>query len=401
MTESNTSVVHYWGGNPKLRTSRFDWHHAILDGCHKKGWQAAIVLSSAPQNEEIKKALMESNIECLYVNRPRHQFDFKCIIDSYRLFKHVRCTIAHFHCVHTSPIIGAALAGVPIRIWSNHSSDYRDDGRSPSWMHRLGVSTRVTCALAHKILPVSQSLLNELLGYGASEKKMSVAPIPIDLRRYTVRKEAGVSIRNSLGIAINELIVCTVGQAIYRKGWDILIRAFAIASKQIPDMHLLLVGAMAKTPNVEIDDYQKNLLHLADELGIKDRIHFLGVRHDVADILSASDIFAFSSRAEGLPLALVEAMAAGLPCIASSVSGIPEVIQNDKNGLLIASEDVDAFAAELTRLATDHVLRSQLSEHALLSLDVFSLDYQTKNILKIYDELLAKRFPIHKKDLEI
>ena len=349
-----------------------------------------IVFSSAPQKEEIQKALMESNIQCLYIERPKGQFDLRCIRDSYRLFKDTDCTIAHFHCVHTSPIIGAALAGVPIRIWSDHSSEYRDDGSKPGFIHRLGLSTRTTCFLAHKVLPVSDGISRELLRYGVPKEKMSVAPVPIDIGRYAARPQARASVRNSLGYSDRDILVCSVGQAVYRKGWDILIRAFARAAKEVPQMRLLLVGAIANTGESEPDAYQKGLLKLADDLGIQDRVKFPGVRKDISDILSAGDIFAFPSRAEGLPLALVEAMAAGLPCIASSVGGAPEVIKDNENGLLVASEDIDAFAAGLTRLVTNQVLRSKLSENAPASLEVFSLDYQAKNILRIYDELLHK-----------
>ncbi len=384
------SIVHYWGGQPKVRTSRFDWHRAILDGCRRKGWQSIIVFSSVPQNEEIQKALTESNIQCLYIKRPRRQFDLRCIRDSYRMFKNTGCTIAHFHCVHTSPIIGAALAHVPIRIWSNHSSEYRDDGRKPSLIHRLGLSTRTTCILAHKVLPVSEGISRELLRYGVPKEKMSVAPVPIDLGRYAARPQARASVRNSLGYSDQDILVCSVGQAIYRKGWDILVKAFARALEQAPLMRLLLVGAIAAKGTDEPNAYQKELLNLIDDLKIRDSVKFTGVRKDVGDILSAGDIFAFPSRAEGLPLALVEAMAAGLPCIATSAGGAPEVIKDNVNGLLVASEDVDAFAAGLTRLATDQTLRSRLSEKAPSSLEVFSLKYQKNNILKIYDELLDK-----------
>jgi len=385
------SIVHYWGGQPKVRTSRFDWHRAILDGCRRKGWRSIIVFSSAPQNEEIQKALTESNIQCLYIERPKGQFDLRCIYDSYRMFRNTGCTIAHFHCVHTSPIIGAALARVPIRIWSNHSSEYRDDGRKLSLIHRLGLSTRITSLLAHKMLPVSEGISKELLRYGVPKEKMSVAPVPIDVGRYVARPQARASVRNSLRYSDQDILVCSVGQAIYRKGWDILVRAFARALEQVPQMRLLLVGATAKSGVGEPDAYQKELLKLIDNLKIQDRVQFTGVRKDIGDILSAGDIFAFPSRAEGLPLALVEAMAAGLPCIATSVGGAPEVIKDNVNGLLVASEDIDAFAAGLTRLATDQALRSKLSEKAPSSLEVFSLEYQKKNVLKIYDELLAKR----------
>jgi glycosyltransferase involved in cell wall biosynthesis len=240
------------------------------------------------------------------------------------------------------------------------------------------------------VLPVSDGISKELLSYGVPKDKMSVAPVPIDTGRYMSNPQVRASVRYSLGYSDQDILVCSVGQAIYRKGWDIIIQSFARALEHIPQMHLLLVGAIAKTGVNEPNAYQKELLQLIDNLKIQNRVHFLGVRKDISNILSASDIFAFPSRAEGLPLALVEAMAAGLPCIATSVGGVPEVIHNNINGLLIKSEDIDAFAVGLKKLKTDQVLRSRLSKKAPTSLETFSLEYQTKNILKIYDELLAK-----------
>jgi len=384
-------VVHYWGGCPRIRTSRFDWHLDILDRCRERGWKPAMVFSTDFQNREIMNALEESEIQCVYMDRPKRQFDLRCIRESYNLFRSLGCTIVHFHCVHTSPIIGAAWAGVPIRIWSNHSSEYTDDGQFPSWVHRLGISTRVTCALAHKVLPVSGSIRDELRRYGVPESRMCVAPVSISLKRYALGPQAKKAMRASLGLADDQIVVCSVGQGIFRKGWDILIRAFAQAYGQVPNMHLLLIGAMAGKTNGKPDSYQKSLLRLVDDLRIQNRVRFLGLRHDIADILSASDIFAFPSRAEGLPLALVEAMATGLPCVASSVSGIPEVLQDGENGLLVGREDVDALSEGLARLATDETLRSRLSEKAPSSLEVFSLEYQAKRVVRLYDDLLAER----------
>jgi glycosyltransferase involved in cell wall biosynthesis len=393
MTSDKTSIVHYWGGQPRVRTSRFDWHHAILDECRKKGWRSILVFSSPLQNEEAIRILKESDIECFYIARPKHQFDFKCIIDSYRFFRKVRCTLAHFHCVHTSPIIGAALAGVPIRIWSNHSSEFRDDGKVPGGIHSLGLSTRVTCTLSHKILPVSKSIKDEILRFNVSEDKIRIAPVPISLKRYRTSQNVRKSMRASFGFPDNNIIICSVGQGIYRKGWDILINAFAKALIKISHMNLLLVGHTGLKTNNGIDSYQKSLFNSVIKLGIKDKVNFLGIRHDIVEILSASDIFAFPSRAEGLPIALLEAMAAGLPCVASSVSGIPEVISNYDNGILIENEDTDSLAEILISLAKDRNMRRKLSEKAILSLNEFSLEHQVSHIIKLYEELLDERRP--------
>src|SRR6185437_163485 len=103
---------------------------------------------------------------------------------------------------------------------------------------------------------------------------------------------------------------------------------------------------------------------LARETGLEQQIHLLGFRPDVPDILAAADIFVMPSLSEGLPLALVEAMAASLPVIASDVGGIPEVAERDAEALLIAPGDARALAAALARLLGDSALRASLGTAA-------------------------------------
>lgn len=391
VSQGGICIVHYWGGQPKVRTSRFDWHHAILERCRQKGWRSVIVFSEEPQNSDIREALAESQIECVYVDRPRCQFSAYGIRDACDLFRKVGCTIAHLHCVHTSPIIGAAMARVPIRIWSVHSSEYRDDGKKLGALHRLGLSTRVTCALAYKVLPVSESIRRELLHHGISDRRMCVAPVPIQLERYRRRRETRHAIRASLGIEDGEIAVCTVGQGIYRKGWDVLIQAFAAASGELRNMRLLLIGAMTSRMNGEPDAYQKSLLRLVSKLNLQNHVQFLGIREDVGALLSASDIFAFPSRGEALGLGLLEAMAAGIPCVASHVGGIPEFITDGENGLLVKTEDVGSLAKALGRLAGDEPLRQKLGERAASSIESYSLTYQVERVVNLYEELLSAR----------
>ena len=92
---------------------------------------------------------------------------------------------------------------------------------------------------------------------------------------------------------------------------------------------------------------------LAADLGLAGRVHFLGQRRDIPDLLAALDIFVLPSHSEGVSLALLEAMAAGLPVIATAVGGLPEVVTDGENGLLIPPKDPEALAAALARLLAD------------------------------------------------
>jgi glycosyltransferase involved in cell wall biosynthesis len=122
-------------------------------------------------------------------------------------------------------------------------------------------------------------------------------------------------------------------------------------------------------------------------------VHFLGLRRDVPDLLSAMDILVLPSHTEGFGLALVEAMAAGLPVIATSVGALPEVVTEGENGLLIPPRDAGALAGALERLLSDPALAQRLGANARTHVrEHFSLDRLGQEINKIYGELVEKKF---------
>ena len=134
---------------------------------------------------------------------------------------------------------------------------------------------------------------------------------------------------------------------------------------------------------------QAEMEQLAAELGLDQRVHFLGNRGDVPDLLRAMDIFVLPSHSEGVSLALLEAMAAGLPVIASAVGGLPEVVRHGENGLLIPARDPEALA----RLLADPDWARELGEQARRDIQAhYSLERLGREINEIYEELVEKKF---------
>ena len=114
-------------------------------------------------------------------------------------------------------------------------------------------------------------------------------------------------------------------------------------------------------------------------------VTFLGERSDIYDLLNMADAFVMTSRTEGLPMALIEAMAAGLPCVATAVGGIPTVLSGDA-GILVPPEDPDAVAGALMRLASDDLMRRQLADRALRKVQA---QYGLQPVVNTYLELLG------------
>lgn len=382
---SSISVVHYWGGCPPAITSRFLWHLEILRACVERGWMGSIIFSEKPKSQEMRSLLADAGIRSIEIPRPGRQFDASCIRDAFRAYRATDCTIAHLHCVHTSPMIAAALAGVPVRIWSSHSSSYGDDGSRPQGLKGLAVSTRLTCRLAHSILPVSENTRDELGALGVPSDKMCLAPVPVDMDSYRAVDPDGV--RAEFGFHDDDLVVVSVGKAIYRKGWDVLLEAVARVHQRGQAVKLLLVGGTHEDgrPLPFLGALESQIA----ELNLNDCVRFSGARQDIPRILAAADLFAFPSRAEGLPGALIEAMAAGLPCVATAADGAKEVISNGENGFLTAIDDSGELAERIIDLASSQPLRARIGSAGAESLERFTLGFQTNRVLKLYDKFLA------------
>ena len=164
-------------------------------------------------------------------------------------------------------------------------------------------------------------------------------------------------LRKELGLADDVVLLTAVGNLIERKGHAFLIRALALVATRVPeaDWHLAIAGEGVERPRLEA---------LAHANGIAARVHLLGHRRDVADVLASSCVFVMPSIWEGLPLAVLEAMFAGTAVVASNISGIPEVIEDGVNGLLVAPGEVEALANALQSLISDRARRKQFGEAA-------------------------------------
>ena len=148
-------------------------------------------------------------------------------------------------------------------------------------------------------------------------------------------------------------------------------------------LHLLVVGD---------GELRAQLTGRAQTLGIQDRVHFLGARRDLGDILAAIDLFAMPSYWEGLPLSMVLAMGAGLPVVASRVAGIPEVVKDGVTGLLVTPGDAAELGTALNRIVHDDTLRVLLGQEARAFVRPrFGVDGYVKSVCALYDRLLAEK----------
>lgn len=162
-------------------------------------------------------------------------------------------------------------------------------------------------------------------------------------------------IREELNLSNQDFVIGSVGRQTWDKGFNTLIQAVFEARKEIPNLKLLLVGDGPK---------RKELEELAKKLGISDCVIFTGFRRDIPNMLSAMDVFAIPSWYEAFGNVTVEAMLAKRPVIASRVGGIPEVVQDGRNGFLVPSADVDEWARTICNIYANRAELNPLVEQA-------------------------------------
>ena len=276
----------------------------------------------------------------------RGALDWRCLRDIVRVLRRRHVTAVHSH-EFGMAVYGTAASrwlGVP-HVITMHGNMWMTE----AWRRRAALrwairNSRATVAVSHD---TRQHLLADL---GIPESHLGTVWNGIP-----ERQGDGSTLRASLGLAPDDVLLVAVGNLIERKGHAVLLKSLLEIHRLDPSLrwHVAIAG-----DGVE----RSNLQRLADEGGISERVHLLGHRSDVPDVLAASDIFVMSSHWEGLPLAVLEAMFAGKAVVASDVSGIPEAIPTPQEGRLVPPGDVPALRDALRPLLVDGDLRRRLGE---------------------------------------
>lgn len=188
--------------------------------------------------------------------------------------------------------------------------------------------------------------------------------------------------RTSVGVPQDAPVAGIIARLTQQKAHQVLFDAIA-HDAGLAKLHLLVVGD---------GELRSQLTAKAQTLGIQDRVHFLGARRDLGNILASIDLFAMPSFWEGLPLSMVLAMGAGLPVVASRVAGIPEVVKDGVSGLLVTPGDTAELAAALNRIVHDDTLRVLLGQEARAFVRPrFGVDGYVASVSALYDRLLAEK----------
>jgi glycosyltransferase involved in cell wall biosynthesis len=293
-----------------------------------------------------------------------------------RLVRDGRFDIVHTHMPYPALVARLALGrGGPVIVHTEHNmwSRYR---RPTCWSNALTYHRN-----AH-VIAVSEGVAESVRPPGFLRPQPVVEVVhhgvePSSIRRGPAARADG---RARLGLAPDDLVVGTVGNLTAKKDHATLLRAVAELRPTHPNLHAVVIGS---------GPLEAQTRALADELGLAGAVVFTGSRDDVFDLLPALDVFVLSSRFEGLSIALLEAMASGVPIAATSVGGIPEAVTDGQEGLLVEPGRPDLLALVLARLLDDAAARERMGEAAVSRASGFELGAAVRRTESIYDDVLA------------
>jgi glycosyltransferase involved in cell wall biosynthesis len=193
----------------------------------------------------------------------------------------------------------------------------------------------------------------------------------------SVPRDSGVRIRDALGISHESNVIAMVARMYPDKGHRPMLEMMRLIAQRLSDVVLLLAGDGPELPACQA---------LAKELGIQERVYFLGHRNDVPEILMASDLVVMPSPHEGLGYAAIEALAAGRAVVGFAVGGLPEVVDDGADGRLVKPGDQGAFVDAVVSLLHDRQRLREYGSHGIVAAEKFSLDTHVERLMQCYDE---------------
>ena len=311
--------------------------------------------------------------------------DLTALIKLIRLFRALRPDIVHTHTAKAGTLgrLAARLARIPVKIHTFHGHVLEGYFSRPVTRAFLEVERRLA-RTTDRLVTVSPRLKAQLLAMGIGRpEQVDVVPLGLDLERFRRARPASLALRPSLGLTGDMPLLGIVGRLVPIKDHATLFQALARLHDEGPAVHLVVIGDGEERARLE---------ELAGRLGLGSRIHFLGWRVDLETILKELDVVICASRNEGTPVALIEAMAAGIPVLSTDVGGVADLVAHEETGWLVPSGDPDAMASAIRRLLSDRILGARLAAAGqVAALDRHDVARLISRVEVLYADVLAKK----------
>jgi glycosyltransferase involved in cell wall biosynthesis len=327
-------------------------------------------LSVYPRSDsDFEREALGMDVPVFYLNK-RPGAGLSCLRAADELVQRWQPEVVHTHGYALAATLPACVRRrVRVRVHTLHCSpNFEEMGWRRQFRHiayhHLGVIPVSISAGVHQTLKKLYGKLNSPLIHNG-----------VNTELYKPRPRERVVWRESNGIGKDEIVIICTGNINPNKNQHLLLNAFCDVAASVPRALLILVGDGPSRAGLE---------ERARQLGLGSRVRFLGERHDVADILNGSDIFALCSNSEGLPLSILEAMATRKPVVATITDGSTEILGGNEAGLLVPLDDREGLAKALTSLCTSSDFRESLAK---LGREIVLKSFDVVQMAKQYGEL--------------
>jgi glycosyltransferase involved in cell wall biosynthesis len=323
--------------------------------------------------------LTEVPAENIFAVRLRNALDLGSAHALARFVRARRIEVVHAHVARDYPL--AAMA-----CWRNRRAKLIVTRHVLFRLNRLHT---LTLARASRVIAVSRAVERALLAQKILRpRKVTVIPNGIDFRRFDADVDAfdREEFRRRLKVAPGSFLVGTVGELKRQKGQEDFLRAAAVVARDDGSTHFVIAGADAGHRG----EHRAALERLSAELQLKNRVSFTGRVEEVAPLLRALDVYVSASHTESFGLAIVEAMAAGLPVVTTATAGAREIVRDEETGLVVPVGDHEALAAAVLRLLNSENERARLGRAAsAVARERFSLDRMVDATEQVYKAVVS------------
>jgi len=359
-----------------------------VKGLDKKRYDVTL-MSGPVQDPSQERRVQVEECGIPYIHIPVLVRNINVVADAIALFK-IRRFLAKtkFDIVHThtskAGLLGrfaARLAGVPLVVHTPHGHVFFGYF-GPLKTKIFILLEKLANRMADRIVALTHREKADYISYRTCPvEKLTVIHSGIELNKFQEYTPSDkTKLKKEIGLPENSFVVGTAGRLVAVKGPEFLIKASRTIIPKHPNTYFLFAG---DGPLKE--DLQKR----AKEAGDDKNIVFLGWRDDIAHILSIFDVFCLPSLNEGMGRVLVEAMAHGIPIVASDVGGIPDLVTHGKNGFLVPPKNPEELAKHIQILIEDEEKRKKMGEAGKEMAPGFSHDTMVRSIAELYEELLT------------
>jgi len=361
---------------PRLRVMQVTWSlvaggsevYALKVASNLDPRRFESLMCAMDQGGKLEGEIDRLGIPRFIMNR-RDGIDWRVMLKLFRLFKANKVDVIHTH--HFNQLfycaLAAKLSGVRIVHTEHDIADYIDSPRRRRIL-------RVLSTFCHRIVAVGAEVESYFRDQvGIPQRKLCVARAGVELTTEDARSD----VRRELGLSSEDRVAGIVARLSPEKNHAMLLSAFADAVGRMPHARLLIVGEGPEQPAI------------AETIGkrsLNDHVKLLGVRRDVPRILSACDAFVLSSKREGLPIAVLEAMAAAKPIVATDVGDLNVLVKNDQTGQLVPPGEAGALADALCKMLGDP---AQAERMGRAGRELVAREFSLEAMIKTHESMYA------------